>query len=382
MKSSPSSGAAPSSSRPGFKWARAGSILLWYGVPALAVTLVLAYIGLAVAWRANPPAVPVLGGSMRPTLHAGDLAFVKGVDPTTLRKGDIIAFRVPKALQEKYDVPATYIHRIVRADHGQDGSAFRTKGDAVGGPDPFWTRDSNVVGQVIGAAPGGGYPILFFRSRQGQLFAGTAALVLLIYFLLGVLDQRREFAEMNVLTMAQIVDEARTLKETMERQTSSSRPPPSGAQGTAPPSQRSCSRGCHVLPPTAKFDPHNGERLPVVDAPALTTYDTPYVPVPSHLALVSYDPTLHPPAIDFAKLEQEIHRAVASSEDVQDTMRGLVGAISDYGEHLRSHTAVMQNLAASTGELHSAAAEMRQLLAALTQVVSALAEQRPGNDAT
>jgi signal peptidase len=415
----PPSSRAPAPGPAASPWARAASALLWYVVPAVAVTLVLAYIGLAVAWRANPPVVPVLGGSMRPALHAGDLAFIKGVNPRTLRKGDVIGFRVPQALQEKYDVPATYIHRIVRAEHGADGSAFRTQGDAVGGADPFWTRDANVVGKVVGHAPGGGYPILFFRSQQGQLFVAIAALIGLIYFLLGVLDRRREFAELNVLTMAQIVDEARMLKDAMAHQAGVPRAPPAvvapthaglarADTGEAEAAQADtaqadtaqadtaplCSRGCHVLPPTAKFDPHTGEALAALEPTPMTATAAgskaeaetetspptsaaePFATVPSSRALVPYTPGAQPPPIDFSKLEEEIHRAVGSSEDVQGTVRELAGAISDYGKHLQSHTEVMKNLAASTGELHAATAEMRELLASLTLVVKALVEQQ------
>jgi signal peptidase len=46
-------------------------------------------------------------------------------------------------------------------------------------------------------------------------------------------------------------------------------PPPSPEAGTAAPAEaRLCSRGCHVLPPDAKFDPHTGASL---DAPVTAT---------------------------------------------------------------------------------------------------------------
>lgn len=348
---------------------RVASALLWYALPALTVAAVLAYIGLAIAWRVNPPVVPVAGRSMRPALDPGDVVFLKGAAPGEIRRGDVIAFRVPEATRQKYGLPGTYVHRVVAIQRGAAGYQFRTRGDAVRGPDPFWVLESELVGRVVARAPGLGYPILFFRSRQGQLFAAAALLILLVYFLLGVVDRRREFASMNALALASLVGEARELRDAMLRATGMSRaPPPAPLQAGA---QRLCSRGCHALPGWAKFDPHTGERLP----PAVPEEP----PAPTSAALVPYVP---PPApgIDFDRLEAELHRAVRSSEQVQSTMRELAGAVAEYGEHLRSHTEVMKNLAASTHELTAATGEMRTILAALAEAVARLGGS-PARDA-
>ncbi len=55
---------------------RASSALAWYVVPAFAVVTVVAYVAGAGVWHANPPAVPVAGVSMKPTLQAGGLVFL------------------------------------------------------------------------------------------------------------------------------------------------------------------------------------------------------------------------------------------------------------------------------------------------------------------
>ncbi|HUW78616.1 MAG TPA: signal peptidase I [Candidatus Nanopelagicaceae bacterium] len=65
-------------------------------------------------------------------------------------------------------------------------------------------------------------------------------------------------------------------------------------------------------------------------------------------ALASGDATIDKPAVD----------------DDRETMRQLVGAIGEYGEHLQSHTAVMKGLAATTAELQGATVEMRQAIVA------------------
>jgi hypothetical protein len=59
-------------------------------------------------------------------------------------------------------------------------------------------------------------------------------------------------------------------------------------------------------------------------------------------------------------------------------MRELVGAVGEYGRHLQSHTAVMQALAAATGDLQATTADMREFLAGLTSLLRSLVEQQRG----
>lgn len=284
------------------RWQSIASHTFWYGIPAVVAALVLGYIGLALDWHVRTPTFPVLGTSMQPLLHAGDLVFVRGVDPATLKTGDIIAFHPPNAAQSKYNLPSLYTHRIIKiAGSAKDGNlSFRTKGDNVGGPDPFWVLQKDVVGEYVGHVRYLGFPVLFVRSKQGEIFAGAAAGIALIYFLMGLWDKRQLEEEGHQLTLRSIVDEARTLAERME-------------STTAPP------QPVTVMPPPAP-----------------------------------------PEALE--RLEEEIHEALSVNTGVQETMRELVGAIGEYGEHLRSHTAVMQGLAATTIELQRATQGLRQTI--------------------
>ena len=50
------------------------------------------------------------------------------------------------------------------------------------------------------------------------------------------------------------------------------------------------------------------------------------------------------------------------ADENRETMRQLVGAIGEYGQHLQSHTAVMQGLASTTAELQGATMEMREAI--------------------
>lgn len=414
-----------------------GEALLWYTIPAIAVAAVVAYLTLVVVWHVNPPVVPVTGRSMRPTIHAGDLVFVKGVVPGQLRKGDIIAFHTTETAQKKYGVPATYVHRIWQVQKTATGYQYKTKGDAVAGPDPFWTSDSAVVGRYDFKVTGVGYPILFFRSKQGKIFLLAVLAIGLVYVLMGILDRRQMEAERNALSLSAMVDEARALRDAMAGTTHDARGPPAPDEtgvveveaerldrppmapvdGEAPEGVVLCSRGCHVLLPGAKFDPHTGEPVEVTGpgtardtlslAPAPAEPE--YVPVREraqepHLAEFELaavyregdeeepepEPAAHEPEparavdaylageIDFERLEREIHEAVRSSTAVKETMRELVGAVGEYGRHLQSHTAVMQALAAATGDLQATTADMREFLAGLTSLLRSLVEQQRG----
>lgn len=361
--------------------ARIGSFVLWYTLPALALLGVSAYIAGAILLHANPPVVPVSGGSMRPALQPGDLVVLKGVLEDELEKGDIIAFDVPEAERGELRLPGAIVHRILEIEKVTGGPAIiHTKGDANAGEDAFTIRTTDVVGRMAKRVPAAGYPLLFFRSRQGKIFIGAAIAVALLYFLLGVLDRRRELADANMLSLATIVVEARELKETMQQTVTGARGPPDAvAHPTVEHAEAEPAESGLSSPPPEPRALHLAEfeLAPVYRSEPEPESEAAPMPEPDEVlstALVPYVPPVQA-GIDFAALEAEIHRAVVSSADVSATMRELVGAIGDYGEHLRSHTQVMQNLAASTGELHAAATEMRQLLATLTQVVTALGQR-------
>ncbi len=272
---------------PGGSLRRAGSVLLWYVVPALALAAVVAYVLGATVGHANPPVVPVEGLSMRPTMQAGDLIVLSGVDPKTLRKGDIVAVNVPKTARDQYGLSGQIVHRIKRIGHDSAGLFFITKGDANEGADVFQTRPGDIVGKLRLDIPAAGYPFIFFRSRQGEIFLAVGALVGLLYFLLGLFEERRAYVEGSVLTMQTVLEETQELKQAI-----------AGAEQLA-----------------AR------------------------------------------PALD--RLADEVRASSHRSAENEGTLRELVAAIADYGQHLRSHTEVMKNLATTTGELATATAQMR-----------------------
>jgi signal peptidase I len=270
--------------------------LVWGFIPILALALVASYVGLSVVRHIYPPVVMVEGTSMNPLLHTGDLVFLKKAQAKDLHKGQIIAFRTSPNVQNQWHVPGSYVHRIVTVQKGSYGLQFQTKGDNVSGKDPFWTVQANVIGIYDGKISGIAYPILFFGSKQGKLLGAGLLLILILYWLLGILERKNSADAVNVHQLSSIVDEARAITNKMEAIALTQQ------------------QGTHRVPP------------------ALALAET-----------VSGQPT---------------------SPDDRETMRQLVGAIGEYGEHLQSHTAVMKGLAATTAELQGATVEMRQAIVA------------------
>jgi signal peptidase I len=191
-------------------------LILWSIIPTIAFLIVVAYVGLTFERHVYPPAVPVEGISMNPVLHFGDLVMLKRADSGNLHVGEIIAFRTTKDVQQKWNVPGNYVHRIVAVQKGSYGLQFQTKGDNVPGKDPFWTIQQNVIGVYAGKISHGGYPILFFRSQQGRLLIAAALFIFFIYWILGVFERRRAADAVNVRNLASVVDEARRITEKLD----------------------------------------------------------------------------------------------------------------------------------------------------------------------
>jgi signal peptidase I len=190
--------------------------IIWSVIPAIALVAVAGFAGLSIARHVYPPIVPVSGTSMTPLLHFGDLVLLKKADYGHLQKGDIIAFRTTTDVQLKWNVPGSYVHRIIEVQKGAYGQQFQTQGDNVAGKDPFWTVEQNVIGVYAGKINGLGYPVLFLRSRQGKILLGGILLIAFLYWLLGIFERRRTAEAVNVQNLASVVDEARRITQKME----------------------------------------------------------------------------------------------------------------------------------------------------------------------
>lgn len=148
------------------------STILVTAVVILALLLVGArFIGLNV--------YTVLSGSMEPTYHVGSLIYVKKVDTSTLKDGDVITFMLDE------DTVAT--HRIVDVVPDEDDPSqlrFQTKGDANEDVDGSLVYYKNVIGTPVFTIPMLGYLASFIQSPPGTYAAiAVGALIILLVFL-------------------------------------------------------------------------------------------------------------------------------------------------------------------------------------------------------
>ncbi|NHJ24938.1 MAG: signal peptidase I [Candidatus Lokiarchaeota archaeon] len=133
----------------------------------------LVYFILQVALNTESPIVVVVSGSMEPTIHEGDLLFVKGTSPEDIKNGtaedkdgDIIVFDARGLWIGAPEEPI--VHRVIDKFFVGDIWYFRTKGDANSLPDAAPVPESNVIGVVIGGIPYIGW-VKIFLTRSGLL---------------------------------------------------------------------------------------------------------------------------------------------------------------------------------------------------------------------
>lgn len=139
---------------------------------ALVVVLAIALVGVRLA---GLKVYVVLSGSMEPRYHTGSIIYVKSVDYTKLKPGDVITFMLDE------DTVAT--HRIVKViPDEKDASVLRyqTKGDANKAPDGGLVYYRNVIGSPVFTIPYLGYVANFIQKPPGMYVAISAGAVLLL----------------------------------------------------------------------------------------------------------------------------------------------------------------------------------------------------------
>ncbi|MBO5340391.1 MAG: signal peptidase I [Oscillospiraceae bacterium] len=110
---------------------------------------------------------------------AGDIVFVKNVDPTTLREGDIIAFTSQNS--NNYGQTVTHkIRKLVTAPGGDPG--FVTYGTTTDTDDEAVVTYSYVLGKYTGRVPGVGSFFLFLKTTPGYILCIFVPFLLLILY--------------------------------------------------------------------------------------------------------------------------------------------------------------------------------------------------------
>jgi signal peptidase len=154
---------------------------------ALAATAVLGVALLVVGPRVLPyRVVPVLGGSMSPTIRLGSLAVMRPVDAGDVRVGDIIIFGRSQG-------PPTFVtHRVVAIDRTRLGPVFLTKGDANGARDGWYVPAVGTGLRYSFSVPVLGYLIGSLNSGSARTAIGIVLLLALVVWILdGVWRPRR-----------------------------------------------------------------------------------------------------------------------------------------------------------------------------------------------
>lgn len=117
----------------------------------------LIYYILQVTLNTTTPMVVVVSGSMEPTLHRGDLLFLQGKDPATIKNGTIYGKEGDIIVFDAHGLwinppPDPIVHRVIGKKY-DNAWFFLTKGDANPSPDEAWVPENKILGVVVGIIP-------------------------------------------------------------------------------------------------------------------------------------------------------------------------------------------------------------------------------------
>lgn len=121
----------------------------------------------------------VLSDSMSPTIEAGDVVVVRETPSNAISVGDIITFQDTAGILTTEGTDRI-THRVVEVVDTEDGTRFRTQGDAAEEPDPALVASSAIIGTVWFHIPVVGHLIVFASSRLGLLTLVVLPGVLLV----------------------------------------------------------------------------------------------------------------------------------------------------------------------------------------------------------
>jgi signal peptidase len=142
--------------------------------------------GAAVAFAVAYAALTVLGykpvavysGSMQPSIPVGGLAVDRAIPARDVRLGDVITFSDP------YVKGRLVTHRVIDILQTPHGLAYRTKGDANPGRDPWTIRLAGQVGRVSFTVPVAGYVMYYAHTREVR---GALICLAALFLLFGML---------------------------------------------------------------------------------------------------------------------------------------------------------------------------------------------------
>lgn len=115
----------------------------------------------------------VQSGSMEPEIRTGSVIFVKNAN--SYEKGDVITRK------NIGNSKITVTHRIVEKETSENGTLFRTKGDANEDADSETFAKEEIIGKVLFNIPFLGYPINFMKTTLGFILLIVIPTTILIY---------------------------------------------------------------------------------------------------------------------------------------------------------------------------------------------------------
>lgn len=153
-------------------WNTIKNVLVWLFVALAVCMTVFTVISITTLGRADRDIFGyrgfiVLSDSMSATDFAsGDVIFVKEVDPTTLKEGDIIAY----TSQNEGSYGETVTHKIRSLVTDENGNAgFITYGTTTGADDAATVTYPYVIGKYCGRIPGVGNFFVFLKTTKGYV---------------------------------------------------------------------------------------------------------------------------------------------------------------------------------------------------------------------
>ena len=136
----------------------------------------------------------IVSGSMEPEYNVGDLIYVKEVDPSSVKVGDVITFVLNEDL-----VVAT--HRVVRID--AEKQHFYTKGDANETEDGSPVHFNNLIGIPQFSVPWLGYVSDFIQHSPGMYITIAAVTILIVLAFVPDFVKKKPVAEVDAAAQAE-----------------------------------------------------------------------------------------------------------------------------------------------------------------------------------
>ena len=128
----------------------------------------------------------LLTPSMTPTIPVGSAVFVKMLEPSELKEGDIITYATSR------DGKVVVTHRIEEVINDENGLRFITKGDANDVTDLNPILASQVIGKVNLFIPHLGNVLVYMQERIWLVVAAIIALMLIFELISYLVSSKRK----------------------------------------------------------------------------------------------------------------------------------------------------------------------------------------------